>query len=438
MIGVGYVGLVSGAGFAEIGHTVRCMDKSEEKIRSLQRGQLPIYEQGLGELVVENIELKRLHFTNDLEEAIKDTPVIFIAVGTPMGAKGEADLSAVFAVAKQLGELMNEDKLVVIKSTVPAGTNSIVKKLIESELANRQVSYRVEMASNPEFLKEGTAIGDFLKPDRIVVGAESEETKKKMEDIYGPIVKNGHPLIFMDVTSSEVSKYSSNAMLAAKISFMNEISRFCEKVGADVTRVKEAMGEDPRIGPHFLNAGIGYGGCCLPKDVRALAYAGEQTGLDQGLLKAIDEVNQGQKKWFTRKILEFFSSKVEGKIFALWGLSFKPNTDDIRESPACYIVDTLTAHGAQVRLYDPKAMEHGRKVFAENSQVSFASSSYHALEGCDALILVTEWMEFRQPNFPKIKNHLKSPVIFDARNQYDPVTLNTMGFKYISVGRPNV
>ncbi len=435
MIGVGYVGLVSGAGLAELGHQVCCMDLSSDKISALQKGHLPIYEQGLQELVKEHIASKRLIFTTDFTKALEESPVIFIAVGTPMGDQGEADLSSVYAVSKKIGELMTENKLVVIKSTVPAGTNPEAQRIIQQELQKRQVPHQVQMASNPEFLREGTALGDFLKPDRIVVGSDSEEAKKTLKEIYAPLEKQGSPILWMDTTSAEVCKYSSNAMLAVKISFINEMSKLCEKVGADITHVREAMGYDPRIGSQFLNAGIGYGGCCLPKDVKALAYAGQEKQLDLALLKATDQVNQEQKKWFAQKILAHYPEGVTGKTFALWGLSFKPNTDDIREAPALFLIETLTTRGAQVKAYDPKALDHSRQIFADNPRVHFAQNAEQALEGADALILATEWMEFRQPNFSRVKELLKSPTIFDGRNQYDPKELQSQGFHYTGVGR---
>lgn len=433
VIGTGYVGLVAGACFAESGNDVICADIDEKKVARLNRGEIPIYEPGLEELIGHNREGGRIQFTTDIPMAIQGSEVIFIAVGTPQDTDGSADLRFVLGVAESIGKHMNGPKIIVNKSTVPVGTAELVAK----EIA-KHTSIPFDVVSNPEFLKEGSAIDDFMKPDRVVIGTSSVEAAEVMRELYSPFVRTGNPILMMDVKSAEVTKYAANAMLATKISFMNEVANLCERVGADISNVQRGIGSDSRIGPAFLFAGVGYGGSCFPKDVRALIRTASESSYTMEIVNAVDRVNNAQKSSLSKKVLEHFGSKeaLRGKRFALWGLAFKPKTDDMREAPSLTVIQDLCAAGASVCAYDPEATEVAREIFkGRDEDVSFANSSYEALADADALIIVTEWNEFRRPNFTKISQALKSPVIFDGRNLFDPTKMNRLGFVYHSIGR---
>ncbi len=430
VVGTGYVGLVAGACFADTGHSVTCVDIDEAKIRGLLDGILPIYEPGLAEIVVHNVADGRLHFTTDAAAAIRAAQVVFIAVGTPPGEDGSADLSHVLAVADTIGQTLDAPKIVVVKSTVPVGTCDRVRAAIR---ARTDVPFQV--VSNPEFLKEGAAVQDFLKPDRIVLGIESDEVREPMQDLYEPFVRTGKPIHFMDLRSSEMTKYASNAMLATKISFINEIARLCELVGADVNLVRKGMGADPRIGPHFIFPGVGYGGSCVPKDIKALVGTGRQNGAQMLLLEAVEAVNHVQKRRCFEKVIEHFGEDLSGLTIAVWGLAFKPRTDDKREAPSEVTIRALVAAGARVRATDPVAMHTAAAAMADVRGVELIEDEYACLEGADALVICTEWNDYRNPDFDRIRAALKTPVIVDGRNLYKPDKMQRMGFVYYSIGR---
>ncbi len=435
VVGTGYVGLVSGTCFAEMGNSVICVDRDESKIEMLNRGEVPIYEPGLEEMVRENREKGSITFTTDLPAALEKTDILFIAVGTPMGEDGSADLSHVLAVAETIGKQMTHDMIVVDKSTVPVGTADMVRETIGKQLSERGKNYRVSVVSNPEFLKEGAAVEDAMRPDRVVIGTDSEETLEVMKELYRPFTRNHERFISMDIRSAEMTKYAANAMLATKISFMNEIARICERVGADVNMVRVGIGSDSRIGYSFIYPGVGYGGSCFPKDVQALIRSAHDYGYEPSILEAVEEVNRTQREYFVKMILDRYGNNVKERTFALWGLAFKPETDDMREAPSVTIIEELTRKGARIRAYDPKAMREAREFYLkENDSVEYFDSKYAVLSGADALILVTEWKEFRSPDFEEIRKALKEPVIFDGRNQYGRSRMNEKGFEYHQVG----
>lgn len=435
VVGTGYVGLVSGACFAETGVDVVCVDVDERKINQLNNGQIPIYEPGLEDIVKRNMEKGRLTFTTSLKNSIADTEAIFIAVGTPPDEDGSADLKYVLGVAREIGRHMQEYVVVVTKSTVPVGTSLKVKNAIQEELAARNANIPFDVASNPEFLKEGSAVDDFLKPDRIVVGIESPEAEKTMRRLYKPFLLNGHPILFMNIASSEMTKYAANSMLATKISFMNDIANLCELVGADVTMVRKGIGSDSRIGNKFIYPGTGYGGSCFPKDVQALVRTADEYGHSLDILKAVEAVNYRQKSVLVSKIKGHFG-ELKGLRFALWGLSFKPKTDDMREAPSLVIIDKLLSEGASVVAYDPVAMEEAHRIVGD--KIAFAKDEYDACIDADALIIVTEWPEFRMPNFRVLEKLMKTKTIFDGRNIYEPEEMNELKFSYYSIGRKPV
>lgn len=437
VIGTGYVGLVSGACFADVGNQVLCVDKDQGKIDQLLAGQVPIYEPGLNNLVSTNVEQQRLHFSTSIRDAVKHAEIIFIAVGTPPDEDGSADLSHVLAVAKSIGQNLSGYSAVVTKSTVPVGTAAKVRMAIQAELDEREADIEFSVASNPEFLKEGAAISDFMKPDRVVIGADDEKAVELMRTLYAPFNRNHERLIIMDIPSAELTKYAANAMLATKISFMNELSNMAEVLGADIELVRQGIGSDPRIGYHFIYPGCGYGGSCFPKDVQALHRTARQHGYDARLLDAVEEVNQSQKSVLLKKIVQHFGGQLEGKKFAVWGLAFKPNTDDMREAPSKVIIDGLIALGATVTAHDPVANEEAAPLFAADDSVSLVDDPYTATEQADALIIVTEWKAFRSPDFERLASQLNSKVIFDGRNIYDPVALKELDFKYYGIGRSN-
>jgi UDPglucose 6-dehydrogenase len=432
VVGTGYVGLVTGACLAEVGINVFCVDIDVKKIDNLNKGIIPIWEPGLEDLVHRNVKANRLHFTTTLSEVVSQSDVIFSAVGTPPDEDGSADLKYVLDVAREVGRNINNYTVIVTKSTVPVGTAEKVRKAIESELKNRNVAVEFDVASNPEFLKEGDAVNDFLKPDRIVIGVESEKAQEIMARLYKPFTLNGHPVIFMDVPSAEMTKYAANAMLATKISFMNDIANLCEIMGADVNMVRKGIGSDSRIGNKFIYPGIGYGGSCFPKDVKALIKTADENNYSLRILKAVEDVNDSQKSRLFYKAMQYFESDIKGKTFAIWGLSFKPKTDDMREAPALILIDKLIAEGAKVKAYDPVAMEETHRKIGD--KIEYAEDMYGALLDADALLLATEWPEFRMPNFEVIKKLLKTPVIFDGRNIYEREYIEKMGFDYFNIG----
>lgn len=430
IIGTGYVGLITGACLSEMGNYVICVDNDEEKLKKLKNGITPLYEPGLEELILANVSEGRLEFTNDLNYAVKKSIACFIAVGTPSGDDGSCDLSFVLSVANDIGKAMsecNEYKIIVDKSTVPVGTH----KLVEEEI-KKNYKGEFDVVSNPEFLKQGAAVDDFLKPDRVVIGSESEKAIDIMREIYNPFTRTGNPIIIMDIKSAEMTKYAANAFLATKISFANEMANISEKVGANADLVRIGMSSDKRIGNQFLFHGLGYGGSCFPKDVQALIKTASDFGIDSDLLKATHKVNVNQRKNFVNKILKHYNNDIKNKTFAVWGLAFKPRTNDMRESPAITIINMLLDKGAKIKAYDPKAMETAKIIFGE--KIVYSSNSYEALENADALILITEWNEFKRPSFDKIKSKLKEPIIFDGRNQYDKKRMTDRGIKYISLG----
>ncbi len=435
IIGTGYVGLVAGACFAKMGNSVVCVDRDEEKIAMLARGVIPIYEPGLEELVRENMDGGSLSFTSDLPDAVRRTDICFIAVGTPMDENGEADLRHVLDVARDIGRSMDKPMTVVDKSTVPVGTADRVRGAIAGALRERGLDIPFDVVSNPEFLKEGAALADFLKPDRVVVGVDGERALSVMRELYAPFTRNHDNLLVMDTRSAEMTKYAANAMLACRISFINEIANLCERVGADVNNVRLGIGSDRRIGYAFLYPGCGYGGSCFPKDVRALICTSREHGYDAELIAAVEAVNNRQKTLIADKAIRRFGERLDGRTFAVWGLAFKPGTDDMRESPALSVITRLTGLGASVRAYDPKAMQHAReRYFAGNRAITYCNDKYEALLGADALLLLTEWPEFRQPDFKRMKESLLEPVLFDGRNQYNAAKLRELGFEYHSCG----
>jgi len=428
VIGTGYVGLVVGACFAENGNDVICVDKDAAKIRGLQRGRIPIYEPGLEELVRRNRAERRLAFTTALARAVRASQIVFIAVGTPQGEDGSADLQHVLGVARDIARAMNGYKVIVDKSTVPVGTAERVRNVIR-----RETTHPFSVVSNPEFLKQGAAIEDFLKPDRVVIGAEDPRASELMQELYAPFTRTGAPIMVMDCASAELSKYAANAMLATRISFMNEIANVCEAVGADVDHVRAAVGSDRRIGASFLFPGVGYGGSCFPKDVKALLRFSKEQRYDFQILRAVEAVNAAQKAWVLRRLDAHFGS-LKGRHIAVWGLAFKPRTDDMREAPSIPVVNGLVARGARVHAFDPEAHAVARGVFG--ARITYADSSYDALKGADALVILTEWNEFRRPDFARMKALMRAPVVFDGRNIHDPAAMKVRGFTYFSVGRP--
>jgi UDPglucose 6-dehydrogenase len=431
-IGTGYVGLVSGTCFAEMGVICSCVDIDKTKIEGLKNGIMPIWEPGLEVMVKRNYEKKRLSFTTDLKESIQGSEACFIAVGTPPDEDGSADLQYVLKVAREIGQNMTDYMVIITKSTVPIGTAEKVRQAVQQELDKRDSNIKFDVASNPEFLKEGDAISDCLHPDRIVVGTDSEKAKEIINRLYKPFVLNGHPIIFMDIPSAELTKYAANAMLATKISFMNDIANFCEKVGADINAVRKGIGSDKRIGPYFIYAGTGYGGSCFPKDVKAIIKTADENNYSLEILKSVENVNERQKSTLFNKLYKYYNGNLKGKKIALWGLSFKPNTDDMREAPALVLIDLLKNAGAEVYGYDPVAMEESKRRIGDS--IIYVKEPYQAIENADALLLVTEWTEFRVLNYPKLEK-MKQKVIFDGRNIYDPTEVRTRGFEYFGIGR---
>jgi len=431
VVGTGYVGLVTGTCFAETGNEVTCIDIDQRKVEKLAAGEITIYEPGLEKIFLRNLKEERLHFTTDLKMGIKDAKIIFLALPTPPGEDGSADLKYVLGVAKDLGKILDQYAVIVDKSTVPVGT---AEKVHQSIAENAKVEY--DVVSNPEFLREGVAVEDFMKPDRVVIGTHSERAKKLMNELYAPFVRSGNPLIFMDIRSAELTKYAANSFLATKITFMNEIAQLCERLGADVDMVRLGIGSDARIGKRFLFPGIGYGGSCFPKDVQALVKGAHEVDYEFKILKAVMEVNERQKLHLLAKIKQYFHGDLKRKHFALWGLAFKPNTDDIREAPALYMINALLAEGATVTAYDPEAMKNVKELLGDS--IHFAGNQYDALKEADALLIATEWNEFRTPDFQKIIKHLKNKVIFDGRNLFDLEAIREFGFHYESVGRRTI
>jgi UDPglucose 6-dehydrogenase len=435
IIGTGYVGLVSGVCFAELGNDVLCLDVDAVKIKLLQSGGVPIYEPGLEPMLKHNIEAGRLRFTTDVQESVAFGDVQFIAVGTPPDEDGSADLKYVVAAARNIGRHMTSHKIIVDKSTVPVGTADKVRTAVNEELAQRGVSTEFSVVSNPEFLKEGAAIDDFMRPARVVIGAEDERAVRAMRSLYGPFLRNHDRLLVMDIKSAELTKYAANAMLATRISFMNELALLAEKLGADIEHVRSGIGSDPRIGYHFLYPGVGYGGSCFPKDVQALQRTAHQHGFDLKILEAVESVNRRQKQVLLEKILKRFNNNLKGKHFALWGLAFKPNTNDMREAPSRVLMEGLWQHGATVAAYDPVAMDETRHIYGDDKRIRYAKSMRDALDGADALAILTEWKEFRSPDFDVIKSTLTQPLIFDGRNLYDPAQVKSHGIEYYGIGR---
>ncbi|WP_224364789.1 UDP-glucose dehydrogenase family protein [Hyalangium versicolor] len=429
IIGTGYVGLVAGTCFADSGNDVTCVDIDERKIRALQAGEVPIYEPGLEELIRKNVRERRLSFTTELATAVGPAQVVFIAVGTPEGESGDADLQYVLAAAEQIGRAMRQYTVVVDKSTVPVGTADKVRAAIA-----QVTKVEFDVVSNPEFLKEGAALDDFLRPDRVVIGVDAERARRIMGELYGPFVRTENPIFYMDTRSAELTKYAANAMLATRISFMNDMAALCEKVGADVDFVRKALGADRRIGYPFLFPGVGYGGSCFPKDVKALVATGREHGLELDLLRAVERTNERQKKLLVNKALKHFGGSLAGRTFGVWGLAFKPKTDDMREAPSIEVIEGLLGKGAKVVAHDPVAERTARRYFGD--RIRYAALPYEALEGVDALFIVTEWNEFRHPDFERMKALMKAPVIFDGRNIYDPVRMRELGFTYQNIGRP--
>ncbi len=436
VVGTGYVGLVSGTCFSEMGNMVTCIDVDKSKIENLEKGIIPIYEPGLEAMVLKNYQKGNLNFSTKLSDGLSKCDVVFIAVGTPMGEDGSADLKYVTAVAKQIGQEMQEKLIVVDKSTVPVGTADKVKETIDAELKKRNLDIEFHVVSNPEFLKEGAAIQDFMKPDRVVVGADNDFAVEQMRALYSPFVHNHDRLIFMDIRSAEMTKYVANAMLATKISFMNEVANICELVGADVNEVRIGIGSDSRIGYSFIYPGSGYGGSCFPKDVKALKKMAEEKGYDASLITSVEYVNDRQKFVIANKIVKRFGEDLSDKTFALWGLAFKPGTDDMREAPAIYVVRELIKRGAKIQAYDPKAMKEAEHFYLKDvTGISYCQSKYETIKGADAMILLTEWKEFRSPDFDELKSQLNTPIIFDGRNQYDESRLKKQGFEYYQIGK---
>ena len=428
IVGSGYVGLVAGACLAETGNDVICGDVDAAKIATLSEGQIPIYEPGLETLIQRNLKDSRLRFTTDIPELVRESEVIFIAVGTPQGEDGSADLRHVLDVARVIGDSMNDEKVVVTKSTVPVGTAKLVRQEIES-----RTDLPVHVASNPEFLKEGAAVGDFMRPDRVVLGIESDLARDKLKQLYEPYVRTGNPIIFMDITSAELTKYVANAMLAARISLMNEVARISELTGADVALVRHGVGSDSRIGPTFLFPGPGYGGSCFPKDVKALIRTADELGYDFRILKAVEEVNEDQKRLFLRKVERHFGSDLAGRTIAVWGLAFKPGTDDMRESPSVVLIDGLLERGAAVRAHDPAAQHSARSIWGD--RIEYVERANDALVGADALVIMTDWLEYRTPNFKRMQELMLGTVVFDPRNLYEPAKMRELNITYYPLGR---
>jgi len=431
VVGTGYVGLVTGTCFAETGNDVVCVDIDAGKVKKLSNGQITIYEPGLEKLFLRNLKEERLKFTTSLEEGIKDAQIVFLALPTPPGEDGSADLKYILGVADHLGKILKDYKVIVDKSTVPVGT---AEKVYAAVLKNYKGEF--DVVSNPEFLREGVAVDDFMKPDRVVIGASSERARKVMGDLYAPFVRQGNPIIYMDERSAELTKYAANSFLATKITFMNEVALLCERLGADVDMVRRGIGSDERIGKRFLFPGIGYGGSCFPKDVQALVKSSQEVNYEFRILDAVMDVNEKQKLHLLPKIKRYFSGNLQGRHFALWGLAFKPNTDDIREAPALYMIDALISEGATISVFDPEAMNNVKQLVGD--KVTYAESQYDALEGADALIIATEWNEFRALDLRAAKRLLKRPLMVDLRNIYRPEEMAKMGFTYVSVGRPSV
>ncbi len=435
IVGTGYVGLVSGACLADVGNDVLCVDIDAKKVERLNGGDMPIYEPGLETVVARNVQAGRLKFTHDIAQSVAFGEIQFIAVGTPPDEDGSADLSHVLAAARNIGHYMNEPKVIVDKSTVPVGTADLVKKVVQGELLRRDEGIPFSVVSNPEFLKEGAAVEDFMRPDRIVIGAEDERAIAIMRALYAPFQRNHERILHMDIRSAELTKYAANAMLATRISFMNELALLAERLGADIEQVRRGMGSDPRIGYHFLYPGCGYGGSCFPKDVRALQRTANEAGMKLDILGATETVNEHQKHVLLEKIKHRFGEDLSGRRFALWGLAFKPNTDDMREAPSRVLIDGLWRAGATVSVYDPAAMEEARHIFADDERIRFAQSPMNALGDCDALVIVTEWKEFRSPDFVAIKQALREAIIFDGRNLYEPAAVREAGLEYRAIGR---
>ena len=435
VIGTGYVGLVTGTCFAEMGNNVICVDNDGEKINLLNNGEIPIWEPGLEDMVYRNSNEKRLNFTTDIKNAVENSDICFIAVGTPSDEDGSADLQYVLAVAEDIATYMNGYKVIIDKSTVPVGTADKVKKKVQSILNARKVDYTFDIVSNPEFLKEGDAINDSMKPDRVVIGTDSEKCAEIIRELYSPFARSHEKLIIMSVRSAEMTKYTANAMLATKISFMNDIANLCEIMGADVHEVRHGIGSDSRIGYQFIYPGVGYGGSCFPKDVKALINMAKSVGSKVRILQSVEDVNEDQKKVLVEKVFKYFGENLSGKTFAIWGLSFKPKTDDMREAPSIVIINKLIKAGAKIQAYDPVAINEAKHIFGDNPNITYAEGNYEATKDADALLLVTEWNQFRYPDFAEIKRRLKQPVIFDGRNQYNPKELAEMGFEYFAIGR---
>ena len=436
IIGTGYVGLVTGACFSEMGNNVTCIDVDTQKIENLKKGIIPIYEPGIEQMVLKNAENNSLHFSTRLDDGLVSAEMVFIAVGTPMGDDGSADLKYVLGVAKQLGQEMQKPLIIVDKSTVPVGTGDKVKAVIQEELDRRGVNIEFHVVSNPEFLKEGAAVQDFMKPDRIVIGSESQDAIEKMKDLYAPFTQNHDRIIIMDIRSAEMTKYVANAMLATKISFMNEIANICELVGADVNQVRIGIGSDSRIGYSFIYPGSGYGGSCFPKDVKALRKIAEEKGYKAELISSVENVNDRQKMVIANKVVKRFGENLSGKTFAIWGLAFKPETDDMREAPSIYIINDLVRRGAKINAYDPKAMKEAQSFYLKDvKNIAYFNSKYETLKNVDAMIMLTEWKEFRSPDFEELKTQMKNSVIFDGRNQYHNLNLEKKGFEYYQIGK---
>ncbi|MFB3925898.1 MAG: UDP-glucose/GDP-mannose dehydrogenase family protein [Syntrophales bacterium] len=437
IIGTGYVGLVAAACFAHMGNEVICVDIDEKKIEGLNNGIMPIYEPGLDILVKKNCDDGRLRFTTDLADAVRNSLFIFIAVGTPQDENGAADLKHVLGVAQGIGKLMEDYKIVINKSTVPVGTADQVKAVIREELEKRKLDIEFDVVSNPEFMKEGDSINDFMKPDRVIIGTDNVRTAELMKEIYAPFAMDREKMIVMDVRSAELTKYAANAMLATRISFMNEMANICERVGADISKIRQGIGSDRRIGYSFIYPGIGYGGSCFPKDVRALISTAEGLDYELKILKSVEEVNLKQREILAEKIIRHFHNKgtLKNKVGAVWGLAFKPNTDDVRESPALDIIRILIDHGATIQAYDPEAIENAKKILGNNPGIRYYHNPYDALQGADFLALATEWHLFRNPDFNRMKKLMTAPVIFDGRNQYDPSEMRARGFIYTCIGR---
>ena len=437
IIGPGYVGLVTAACFAEMGNEVICVSRNEEKVKNLNNGVIPIYEPGLETLVEKNLKDGRLQFTTSLEEGVKNSLFVFIAVATPPDEDGSADLSHVIEVANRIGRHLDDFKVIVDKSTVPVGTAEKVRTAVQSELDKRGVNVEFDVISNPEFLKEGDAISDFMKPDRIVLGTDNVRTAELIKELFAPFAREREKLVIMDIRSAEMTKYAANAMLATKISFMNEMANICERIGADVTMVRKGIGSDHRIGYHFIYPGVGYGGSCFPKDVKALISTAQEVGYECKIMTSVEEVNAAQKKVLGQKIIKFFQDKggLNGKTVAVWGLSFKPNTDDMREAASIDIIRALISEGARIQAHDPEAINEAKKAFGENPNIVYFENHYDALKDADGVALITEWFLYRNPDFDRVKQLLKTPIVFDGRNQYNPKEMKRLGFEYFSIGR---